>query len=217
MKNFALSGAVLLLLARAAYPEIDRGAVLRSVALPGWGQHHLGHGGRGDVFLGIEALTWAGVGLSVLEGSFSRDDYERLAMEEAGIGASGLDGDFLDDIADFGSSAEFNDYIYRLARYYYPDDPLAQQQYYASHAREGGESWAWSSEDAREDFADALRESREWYRRALYVGVFAVVNRAVSAIDAALIGREEPVLYSSVDFPEGADFSSVRLMVGTRF
>jgi hypothetical protein len=200
-----------------AFPEAERGAVLRSALIPGWGQHYLGHEGRGNIFLGVEAVTWAGIGYSILEGSLSTDDYEDLALGAAGIDASGLDDDMLDDMADFGSTEEFNVYIRRLARYYYPDDPVAQQQYYERNARGGGETWNWSSDEERERFADALKDSREWYRVAIYAGAFAVVNRAVSAIDAALLDREEQVLYSSFSIPDPDDFSSVRLTIGARF
>lgn len=193
------------------------GAVVRSLVLPGWGQRHLGYEGRGNLFLGVEAATWIGVGVSLLEGSLSTDDYESLALNEAGIDASGLDDDMLDDLADFGSTQEFDDYIRRLARYYYPDDPVAQQQYFDANSWQGGDTWEWSSDEERESFDDALRQSREWYRRALYAGAFAVVNRAVSAIDAALIGGDEPVLYSTLDSPDPYDFSSVRITVGARF
>jgi hypothetical protein len=194
----------------------DRGAVLRSAVMPGWGQHYLGYGTRGNIYLGVEAITWAGIGLSILEGSFATDDYERLALAEAGMDASDLDGGMLDDIADFGSMAEFNDYIRRLARYYFPDDPAAQQQYYDLNSW-NGETWDWTSDEERARFADALRESREWYRMALYAGAFAVVNRAVSAIDAALIDGEEQVLYSDFSLPDPGDFASVRLTIGARF
>jgi hypothetical protein len=211
-----LAAALLIAGSSQASPE-TRGAVLRSVVLPGWGQRHLGHAGRGNIFLGVEAATWAGVALSYLEGTFAEDDFEILAAEEAGLDASGRDGDFLEDVGDFGSSSEYNDFVHRLARYYYPDDPVAQQQYYDLHAYYGDMSWDWSSEDAREDFADALQESRQWYRRSLYIGMFAVVNRAVSAIDAALLSNRGQVLYSELSVPDPDDFSSVRMSVGFRF
>jgi hypothetical protein len=193
-----------------------KAAALRSAVMPGWGQHSLGRHGRGNLFLGIEAATWTGVGLSYLEGVFSRDDYRLLAIEEAGMDVSGAEGDLLDDMGDFGSSDEFNDYIRRLARYYYPDDPGAQQEYFERNSY-SGEGWLWSSDQAREGFQDALRESREWFRRSLYIGLFAVVNRAVSAVDAALIGGDGQVLYSDISFPEAGDLSSVRLVLGARF
>jgi hypothetical protein len=211
-----LTAAIALAVALPA-AAVDKGAVLRSAVLPGWGQLHLGHSTRGYVFLGLEIATWTGAGLSYLEGVFQRDDYRSLAMEEAGIDASGRSNDFLNDLADFSSSGEYNAYIRRLARYYYPDDPEAQNQYYAAHARYGADGWNWSSETARLSFADAHRMSREWFRRSLYIAAFALVNRAVSAIDAALLDETSPGLYTSVEFPESHDFSSVRFTVGARF
>ncbi|MBN1433189.1 hypothetical protein JW921_00400 [Candidatus Fermentibacterales bacterium] len=206
-----------LVLPCAALAVSNRGAVLRSVALPGWGQHHLGHGGLGNVFLGLEIATWAGVGLSYLEGSFNRDDYVSLALEEAGLSVRGRPHDFLEDIGDFMSSDEYNDYVRRLARYYYPDDPDRQREYYESHARYGADSWSWSSESAMLEFRDLYRVSRLWFRRSLYIAAFALVNRAISAIDAALLDDRRASLYASIDFPDCYDMSSVRIMVGTRF
>jgi hypothetical protein len=209
----------ILILFGAAYPAsaVDRGAVLRSAVLPGWGQLHLGHSTRGYIFLGIEIATWTGAGLSYLEGVFERDDFRSLAMEEAGIDASDRPNDFLNDLADFSSSDEYNSYIRRLARYYYPDDPEAQNSYYAQHARYGTDGWNWSSESARLNFADAHRMSREWFRRSMYIAAFAIVNRAVSAIDAALLDESTPGVYTSIEFPDNHDFSSVRFTMGARF
>ena len=210
---------VLVLVSTVSLPAYAAGkaAVLRSALLPGWGQLYLGHGTRGYVFLGLELATWTGVGLSYLEGTFYRDDYRNLAMEEAGIDASDRSNSFLDDLGDFSSSDEYNSYIRRLARYYYPDDPEEQNRYYDAHARFGADGWRWSSEAARLDFADAHRKSREWFRRSMYVAAFALVNRAVSAIDAALLDENSPGVYTSLDFPDSRDFSCVRFTMGARF
>lgn len=200
----------------AVSPE-QRGAMLRSALLPGWGQLSLGHSARGAVFIGVEAVTWTGFGLSYLEGVFNRDDYRMLALQQAGISISDRSSQFLDDISDFDSSAEFNDYIHRLARYYYPDDPDAQRDYYETHARFGADGWNWSSDSARLSFSDHLRDSRLWFRRSLYVAAFALVNRAVSVIDAALLDPTRPGVYTALSFPEAGDFSSVRFSIGARF
>jgi len=194
-----------------------RGAMLRSAALPGWGQLYMGRSTRGIVFIGAEVITWAGFGLSYLEGVFNRDDYRWLASEEAGISISGRPSQFMDDVADFGSSSEYNDYIRRLARYYYPDDPDAQRSYYDSHARYGTDGWNWSSDAARSSFGDHLAGSREWFRRSMYIAAFAIVNRAVSVIDAALLDVTRPGVYTALSFPRSSDFSSVRFSIGARF
>ena len=212
-----LSVLIVIPVAADADSGIRKGALFRSALLPGWGQMHLGHTTRGIIFMSLDALTWAGVGLSYLEGTFNRDDYTWLAVSEAGISVSDRSGDFLDDMSDFNSSAEFNDYIHRLARYYYPDDPDAQRAYYDSHALSGDDSWNWSSEDARNQFADRLRDSRQWFRRSVYIAAFAVVNRVVSAIDASLLDERQPGVYTSLSFPEYRDFSSVRFSIGARF
>ncbi len=196
---------------------VDKGTVFRSIAFPGWGQMHAGHTTRGTIFMGLEASIWAGVGVSYLQGVFNRDDYRNLAMEEAGIDVSSRDRDFQDDVSDFSSSSEYNDYIRSLARYYHPDDPSAQQNYFDTHSRYGSDGWSWESSDSREDYDDALRVSREWFRRTALVAAFAVVNRAVSAIDASLLDPNEPGIYTDISFPEVSDFSSVRFTLGARF
>ncbi len=213
MKRTTIS---LLLISVAAFGA-DKGTVLRSIVLPGWGQMHAGHSTRGTIFMGLEASIWTGVGISYLQGVFSRDDYRNLAMEEAGIDVSSRDRSFQDDVGDFSSSQEYNDYIRSLARYYYPDDPDAQREYFENNARFGSDGWSWSGSGARNHYADALRDSREWFRRTTYVAAFALVNRAVSAIDASLLDPSSPGIYTDIGFPESADFSSVRFTVGARF
>lgn len=207
---------VILLGAIAAFGA-DKGTVLRSIVLPGWGQMHAGHTTRGTIFMGLEASIWAGVGVSYLQGVFNRDDFRNLAMEEAGIDVSSRDRDFQDDVGNFSSSAEYNDYIRSLARALYPDDPDAQREYFENNARYGADGWNWSGSGARHEYSDALTDSREWFRRTTYVAAFALVNRAVSAIDASLLDPAEPGIYTDMSFPESSDFSSVRFTVGARF
>lgn len=218
-RTFALLTMIMLIASVSDTSAVNSrgGAMLRSAILPGWGQMHLGHGSRGVVFMSLDLVTWAGVGLSYLEGTFNRDDYRWLAISEAGVSVEGKSGDFLDDLADFASSMEYNDYIHRLARYYYPEDPEAQRDYYETHSRYGDESWDWSSDTARGMFDSRLRDSRQWFRRSLYVAAFALVNRAVSMIDASLLDERRPGVYTSLSFPETRDFSSVRFSMGARF
>lgn len=209
---------VLLMASAAGAVPANRTALMKSALLPGWGQHSLGHRTRGYVFMGVEAVTWLGAGLSWLESSWNHDDYVSLAMVEAGIDADGRSTQFLDDLADFSSSDEYNDYIRSLARYYYPDDPEAQREYFEDRARYGSDGWDWSSEEARERFYERLKDSRNWGRRAIYIAGFALVNRAVSAIDAALLeDLSSPGLYTEMDFPRTGDLSAVRFTMGVRF
>jgi hypothetical protein len=208
---------IALFVALAAASAGDRATVLRSIVLPGWGQMHAGHTTRGTVFMGLEASIWAGVGVSYLQGVFNRDDYRNLAMHGAGIDVSPLENSFQDDIGNFMSSSEYNDYIRSLARYYYPDDPDAQRDYFERNSRYGSQGWSWGSDTDRMSYRDALRNSREWFRRTTYVAAFAIVNRAVSAIDASLLDPAEPGIYTELSFPESADFSSVRFTLGARF
>ncbi|PIE51893.1 hypothetical protein CSA37_09625 [Candidatus Fermentibacteria bacterium] len=206
-----------ILIAASVAAGADKGTVLRSIVLPGWGQMHAGHSTRGAVFMGLEASIWTGVGLSYLQGVFNRDDFRNLAMEEAGIDVSWRNREFQDDVGKYSSSSEYNDYIRSLARALYPDDLEAQREYYENHARYGSDSWNWAGSSAREEYTTALRDSREWFRRTTYVAAFALVNRAVSAIDASLLDPSEPGIYTDMSFPESADFSSVRFTIGARF
>lgn len=195
----------------------DRAAMARSLLLPGWGQNHLGHKTRGLVFMGVEAATWMGVGFSYIEATWEQDNFRGLALNKAGIDVSGSSRDFQDDVGGYMSSNDFNTYIRQLARYYYPDDPLAQQQYYQQYSVPDGSGWNWSGEAERLAYRDALRESREWYRRTTYIAMFAVVNRVVSAIDAALLDPARPGVYTDISFPEVSDYSSVMFTIGARF
>ncbi len=206
---------VVLILASAAMG--DRSAMMRSLVLPGWGQSQLGHKTRGTVFMGVEAVTWIGAGLSYIEATWQRDNFRGLALQKAGIDVAGSTRRFQDDVGAFNSSDEFNTYIRQLARYYYPDDPAAQHQYYQQYSISGEYGWNWSGEGERLAYLDALRNSREWYRRTAYIAMFAVVNRVVSAIDAALLDPAQPGVYTDITFPEPTDFSSVMFTIGARF
>lgn len=216
MASFRFRAWIPLLLA-ASLAHGDRSGMIRSMVLPGWGQHHLGHKLRGNLFLGVEAATWIGAGLSYIEASWQRDSFRMLALQKAGIDVSDRSRSFQDDVGAYMSSDAYNTYIRQLARYYYPDDPEAQQQYYQNYAVSEADGWNWASEAERLRYRDALRESREWFRRTTYIAMFAVVNRAVSAIDAALLDPARPGVYTEMSFPDAGDFSSVVFTFGARF
>ncbi len=167
--------------------------------------------------MGVEAATWMGAGLSYIEATWEQDNFRGLALNKAGIDVSGSSRDLQDDVGGYMSSDDFNTYIRQLARYYYPDDPVAQQQYFQQYSVPDGAGWNWSSEAERLAYRDALRESREWYRRTTYIAMFAVVNRVVSAIDAALLDPARPGVYTDISFPEVSDYSSVMFTIGARF
>lgn len=212
-----LRKAMLLVAVWAVTASADRSAMVRSIVLPGWGQTHLGHKTRGAVFMGVEAATWLGAGFSYIQATWERDNFRMLALQKAGIDVARRSRGFQNDVGNFMSSEDFNSYIRQLARYYYPDDPAAQHEYYQNNSVPDSDGWNWSGEADRLLYRDALRESREWYRRTAYIAMFAVVNRVVSGIDAALLDPARPGIYTDMVFPEAADYSSVLFTVGARF
>ena len=150
---------------------------LASFLLPGLGQQRLGHTVRSRVYFALEGAAWVAIGSFLWQG---------YAREEA--------------------YREYNEYIRREARDLYPTDAEAMENYYEANAIGGDQSWRWENETAFDRYRDLRDGSRSSYRRALYAGIFAVMLRVVSTVDAVRLAQganAEPALSLELDHRGG--------------
>ena len=154
-----------------------RKAFFLSLLLPGAGEFYAGDIKSAKSFLEAEALIWA-AHLGFKEyGRWRRHDYRTFARLHAGINPTGKPDTYFDDIKFYGSSYRYNEVAFR------EDGPKANL--YSSDA-----AWEWDSQDSRERYRLLRNSSLLSYRYATYMIGAAVVNRIVSAIDAARIVRK---------------------------
>jgi len=167
-------------------------AVGASLLLPGLGHRAGGHFGRARFFMMAEVAILAGIAVSELQGHARKQGYIDYAEQFAGV--AGIDGKpdwYYRNLGQYRSSEDYRDEIQRTARSLYGDDLEARAAYVAENAPAPGEAWEWASDEHRREFRDRRKESRNAFRRAsLFLGA-ALLNRLVSAVDAArLAGRD---------------------------
>ena len=175
--------------------EGQRGSRLRAIGssllLPGLGQRATGHPGRARVFLAAEAAILIGYISGEAQGYVRKQSYVEYAEQFAGVrGAQDKPDWYYRNLGRFPSSDEYIDEIARTARAIYGDDLAQREAYVERNAPGPDELWAWRSEADRQEYRSRRQASRSALRRAnLFLGA-ALLNRIVSAVDAArLAGR----------------------------
>ncbi|MEO0074134.1 MAG: hypothetical protein ABIK43_05705, partial [candidate division WOR-3 bacterium] len=197
-------------LAEAGTPR--RGlAVLCSAVLPGSGQKLLGANVRGELMLWSDLAIWSVWGVNSWTAAERENDARLIAAARAGADLSITDRRYYRALELYDNSDEYNEAVRREARTRYPDDPVAQRQYYLLHGYFGDSVWNWSPDSAR------IREywpKRKAARTSALAAGFAVggllLNRVVSVLDCAFFvhanGREGRVEVTPVTQPVGLEF-----------
>ena len=176
---------------RESEPKNPMLALLMSCVLPGWGEMYTGHDARGRAFMAAEAAIWvAYAGFSIQTG-MREDDYREFAEIFASV-PGGADGGYYEDIADYIRSDGYDSYNEAVrddARSLYPDDPAAQDAYYAQNGYFGDAAWDWESDARFQEYRRLRHLAGDSDRKAFYMTGLAMLNRAVSAIDSAWMAR----------------------------
>lgn len=159
-------------------------AVLLSLLVPGAGQWYLGEKGRGEVFIGVEAVAWAGFAAFRTTGSWKKDDYIKFAERHAGIDPTDKDDEFYKNLSFYDSRDQYN----TAGRIINPTGPWypATSEYY----------WLWDSETSRILFKNLRDGSKSDFKKATFMIVAALLNRVVAGIDTFRIARKLPSLSS---------------------
>lgn len=166
-------------------------ALLMSCVLPGWGEMYTGHTARGRAFMAAEAAIWAAYAGFTIQTGMREDDYREFAGVFAGV-PDGAGSDYYQDIADYIRSEGYDSYNEAVrddARSLYPDDPAAQDAYFAEHGRFGDAAWEWESDARFREYRRLRHLAGQSGSNAFYMTGLAVLNRAVSAIDSTWMAR----------------------------
>lgn len=154
------------------------GAFLRSLLIPGWGQHAMGAKGAARGFIVAEVLlVGSAVGLNVY-GNWINDDMRAFAAGHALVDIAGKDDRYWVDIGNFNTIHEFN------------AEKLRQRNTRDLRDPAGADFWAWDSPENRRRFED-LRIKRDQAKEASSFAVAGVVaNHVVSALHALWLARK---------------------------
>jgi hypothetical protein len=166
-------------------------ALLMSCVLPGWGEMYTGHTARGRAFMAAEAAIWAAYAGFTIQSGMREEDYREFAEVFAGV-PGGAESDYYQDIADYIRNEGYDSYNEAVrddARSLYPDDPAAQDAYFAEHGYFGDAAWEWESDARFREYRRLRHVAGVSDKKAFYMTGLAVLNRAVSAIDSAWMAR----------------------------
>ncbi len=154
-----------------------KAAVLRSIAIPGWGQLFLNEPSAARKYFITEAgLVVAMLASRSLANSRQRD-YRSFAAEHAG--------------ADFASKPDI--YYVRIGAYEniyeYNQAMLRNRQVGAVYQLGTGSDWDWNSKDDRLHFKEIRKASNTWSKLSAFLIGSMVLNRAVSAVHVLFLTR----------------------------
>ena len=147
-----------------------RGAVLRSLVLPGWGQAYLKRADLARPILIREASLWLGLDLLGRFAAWYAQDYRGLAAVHAGADFRQRDEDYYFRLAQFDSMEEYNQEQLRRRNLseVYPDGL--------------GWDWEWDKPAHRERFNDLRLNSLLLAKGARFVAGGLILNRAAAAV-----------------------------------
>ena len=168
----------------AAPSRLD--AMASSFLIPGWGQMKLGNTGRAQLFFGAELGIWTAFTVFKVQGKLRRESYLEIARVRAGVASPGsAGGEYYRNLGRFESTASYVRDLRRDARAQFPDDLTARDGYVAMHSPPESLQWEWQSEADRQLYKDKRSDSEGAYQKARYMIGAAVLNRLLSAVDAA--------------------------------
>lgn len=172
-------------------------AVFLSLLMPGAGHFYLDEKGRGEVFVGAEVVSWAGVAAFQIYGKWKEHDYINFAEKHAGIDPAGKNDDFYKNLTFYDSREDYN----TAGRVIDPGDP-----YYPNTA---SFYWDWDTDNSRNSYRGMRNDSETAYRNRDFMIGMAVLNRVIASIDAFRLARKK--LNSRVDKFRGDLGNDVKL------
>lgn len=207
-------------------PERAR-ILLRSLAMPGWGQATLGRRTSAKVFAAADLGLWATFASFRIQEQMRRESFRQTALLGAGIDVKGRDEEFRRIVGAFVSSEEYNLYVVTrdAANLYLGDlsnpDLAGYRAYIEKHSLRGSDAWTWGDLNAFLRYGAQRKDAHRAAIRANNMLGLAIANRIVSALHAARsAGQSRPPAHSwrfEVTPGPGDDATAYRAALSTSF
>jgi len=152
-------------------------AALYSLVLPGAGEMYVGGFDAGKYPLIAEGALWLTYGTMQYYGAWMRDDARQFASVHAGLANPSADDQFYVDVSNFANTFDYNEKKLR-------DRSL--DKLYTTPAT----SWQWDSDANRDQFRTQRVSADRVFNNARFVVGALIVNRVISAINAARLARQ---------------------------
>ena len=156
------------------------GNIIRSLAMPGWGELHMNENSRAKFFFTSEALILA---THFLGSSFNKsyiDQYTGFAELHADIDMDGRDYDFIIDMSNYDSMADHDTDVGS-----YHGENFSNYQY-----NNDAYNWEWDSTENRLEFDRMRRNSLTSEMVADFALAGLIINRIVSMIDVVYLNKK---------------------------
>ncbi len=173
-------------------PERAR-ILLRSLAVPGWGQATMGRRHAAALFATAEVGVWSAFTAFKIQEVLRAQNYLRTARQFAGIDLSRRDQEFRRIVGAFSSSEEYNLLVVSrdAANIFLKDvnkpDIVGYHDYIARHSLTGSDAWSWNDEDSFRRYGAQRKDAQRAGLRANTALGLAIANRLVSALHAARV------------------------------
>ncbi len=152
-------------------------AAVYSLVLPGAGETYVSGIEAGKYPLIAEGALWLTWGTMEYYGRWLQDDARRFAVVHAGVATTTADDLFYVNVSNFSNTYDYND---KKLRDRSPDLLYSSPE----------TVWQWDSDANRQQFREQRISSERVYNNARFVIGGMLVNRIVSAINAARLARQ---------------------------
>ncbi len=157
-------------------------AGLFSAILPGAGQYYNGDKKKAYIMGGVEVAIWTAYFVFDTQGSNRMDSAEEYAGIYAGTSGDHANS-YWQNVGRHMDSDEYNDARMREAR---------ALQETPSGLVYGDDTWQWVNDTRRSDYSTMRVDANSAYDRRDFMILFAVVNRAISVVDAVIGAGNKP-------------------------
>jgi hypothetical protein len=157
-------------------------AGLLSAVLPGAGQYYNDQKSKAYIMVGIEGAIWITYFVFDAQGDSRMDSAEEWAGIYAGTSGD-HENSYWQNVGHYMDSDAYNESLLREARAL-GEDP--------SGLVYGSDTWQWVNAERKDGYSQLRADGNSAYDKRDFMILFAVVNRAVSVVDAVLNAGQEP-------------------------
>ena len=177
----------------------EKGVILKSMILPGWGEKAIGEEARSKIFMYTDMAI---IFTHIMGKSFERwyvDEYSGYAELYADADMNGKDYSFVLNMSSYNSMEEYN-------------QDMSNQRNFDDIYNNGNYSWNWDSSDSRYEFNKMRENSVIAKKFAEFAIAGLIINRFISFIDVLYLTNEKSELeMSAYLIPERYDGLSLNL------
>jgi TM2 domain-containing membrane protein YozV len=191
MRALIITSLITSLLWHEGEEKTTKKAVVLSLVVPGLGELYMGEKDdalrafaiEGGIILSYFGLNWYS--------DILRDDYIKYAYHHAGA-RTGMDEDYYNAVEWYSSRESHNISVREEARSLFPNEREKQLKYIKDNEIPSELDWRWQ-ENEWQIFRDLRRGERRALSNASYCIGVGIVNRIISAIISARIGKERSI------------------------